>query len=84
MARVTIEDCLDHSPSRFALAMLAGRRAYDLVHGARPLVRSDNKEVVVALREVAAAKLDFDKELPSYNLRPKLAVDPAESAESDE
>ncbi|MBR59141.1 MAG: DNA-directed RNA polymerase subunit omega [Myxococcales bacterium] len=78
MARVTIEDCLDHSPSRFALAMLAGRRAYDLVHGSRPLVRSDNKEVVVALREVAAAKLDFDKELPSYNLRPSL------TAESDE
>ena len=62
MARVTVEDCLDHAPSRFALAVLAGRRAYDLVHGARPLVRSKNKEVVVALREVAARKIDFNRE----------------------
>ena len=64
MARVTIEDCLDHAPNRFALAVMAARRSYDLVHGARPLVNSKNKDVVVALREVAAAKIDFDPALP--------------------
>jgi len=63
MARVTVEDCLDYTPNRFALARLASIRSYDLVHGARPLVVCDNKEVVTSLREVAARKIDFDREL---------------------
>ncbi len=60
MARITIEDCLQRTPNRFALAVLASRRAYDISHGASPLVVSQNKEVVQALREVAAGKIDFD------------------------
>lgn len=68
MARVTIEDCLEVAPNRFALAAIASRRSYDLLHGVRPLVRSNNKEVVVALREVAARKIDFEEALP---LQPK-------------
>ena len=64
MARVTIEDCLEVAPNRFALAVIASRRSYDLLHGVRPLIRSDNKEVVVALREVAARKIDFEGKLP--------------------
>jgi DNA-directed RNA polymerase subunit omega len=37
--------------------MLASKRARQLFKGARPLVESDNREVVVALREIAAAKV---------------------------
>ncbi|MBI2998177.1 MAG: DNA-directed RNA polymerase subunit omega [Deltaproteobacteria bacterium] len=54
MARVTVEDCLQKIPNRFELVMLASRRARQLFKGAKPLVNADNREVVIALREVAA------------------------------
>jgi DNA-directed RNA polymerase subunit omega len=57
MARITVEDCLQVIPNRFELVLGAARRAKQLLKGARPLVESDNKEVVTALREVAAAKV---------------------------
>ena len=53
MARITVEDCLDKVPNRFMLAATSVRRAKMLLRGARPLVESDNKEVVTSLREVA-------------------------------
>lgn len=57
MARVTVEDCLEKVPSRFELVLLGARRAKQLLKGSRPLVESENKEVVTALREVAAEKV---------------------------
>jgi DNA-directed RNA polymerase subunit omega len=57
MARITVEDCLDQIPNRFELVLVGARRAKQLLKGARPLVESDNKEVVTALREVAAAQV---------------------------
>ena len=57
MARITVEDCLERVPNRFELVLLAARRAKQLLKGARPLVESDNKEVVAALREVAEGKV---------------------------
>ncbi len=57
MARITVEDCLGRVPNRFELVLLAARRAKQLLKGARPLVESDNKEIVTALREVAADKV---------------------------
>jgi DNA-directed RNA polymerase subunit omega len=57
MARITVEDCLEQVPNRFELVLLAARRAKQLLKGARPLVESDNKEIVTALREVADAKV---------------------------
>jgi DNA-directed RNA polymerase subunit omega len=55
MARVTIEDCLEKVDSRFSLVHLAVRRVLQLRNGAVPLVNSPkNKEVVIALREIAA------------------------------
>lgn len=57
MARVTVEDCLEKVPSRFELVLLAARRAKQLLKGSRPLVETHNKEVVSALREVAAGKV---------------------------
>jgi DNA-directed RNA polymerase subunit omega len=57
MARVTVEDCLERIPSRFELVLLAARRSKQLLKGSRPLVETSNKEVVSALREIAAGKV---------------------------
>jgi DNA-directed RNA polymerase subunit omega len=57
MARVTIEDSLQNVPNRFVLAILAAKRAKQLFKGSKPLINPrDNKEVVIALREIAAGK----------------------------
>ena len=54
MARVTVEDCLDHVDNRFALVMRATRRARQMHRGADALVEEDSdKSTVVALREIA-------------------------------
>ncbi len=66
MARITVEDCLERVPNRFELVLLASRRAKQLLKGARPLVETDNKEVVTALREVAESKVEMRyPELPA-------------------
>lgn len=57
MARITVEDCLEKVSSRFELVILAAQRARQLFKGAKPLIDSDNREVVVALREIAAGKV---------------------------
>ena len=61
MARVTVEDCLDVIPNRFLLAMVASKRAKQLYKGAEPLIenKSGNKKIVVALREIAADRIEF-------------------------
>jgi DNA-directed RNA polymerase subunit omega len=59
MARITVEDCLRRVPNRFELVLLGSRRAKQLLKGARPLVETDNKEVVTALREVAEGKVEL-------------------------
>jgi len=57
MARITVEDCLDKVSSRFELVVLASKRARQLLKGAKPLVESNNRDIVIALREIAAAKV---------------------------
>ncbi len=57
MARITVEDCLERIPNRFQLALVAVKRSKMLLRGARPLVESDNKEVVTSLREIAAGEV---------------------------
>jgi DNA-directed RNA polymerase subunit omega len=57
MSRITVEDCLEKVNSRFELVMLASKRARQLFKGAKPLIESDNREIVVALREIAAGKV---------------------------
>ncbi len=58
MARVTIEDCLDNVENRFKLVLLASKRARQLSKGADEFVnRGNNKDTVVALREIAAGKV---------------------------
>jgi len=57
VARVTVEDALKNVPNKFELVMLAATRAQQLIKGAQPLVKSDNRAVVLALREIEAGKI---------------------------
>ncbi len=61
MARVTVEDCLEKVPNRFALIVLASERARQLAEGSRPLVKCDNKPAVTALREIARGQVRFNE-----------------------
>ena len=65
MARITVEDCLRQIPNRFLLAMVAAKRAKQLYKGGQPLIdnKANNKKIVLALREVAAGKVEV--EIPS-------------------
>ena len=62
MARVTVEDCLDHVDNRFDLVMLATRRARSLrAYGNEPLVPEENdKATVIALREIAEGLISHE------------------------
>jgi DNA-directed RNA polymerase subunit omega len=57
MARITVEDCLQQIDNRFRLIHLAAKRVRQLRRGAEPLVVCKNKDVVTALREIAAEKV---------------------------
>jgi DNA-directed RNA polymerase subunit omega len=61
LARVTVEDCLEKVPNRFALVILAAERARQLASGARALVRCENKPAVTALREIARGQVRFNE-----------------------
>ncbi|MFO7601454.1 MAG: DNA-directed RNA polymerase subunit omega [Candidatus Desulfacyla sp.] len=54
MARITVEDCLNNVDNRFQLIHLAAKRVRQLKKGAEPMVECKNKDIVVALREIAA------------------------------
>ena len=59
MARVTVEDCVDKVENRFELVMLASQRARKIGAGAALLLDRDNdKNPVVALREIAEIKVE--------------------------
>ena len=62
MARITVEDCLQQIPNRFLLVMVASKRTKQLYKGANPLIenKSNNKKIVLVLREVAAGKVDYE------------------------
>lgn len=59
MARITVEDCLDHCENRFALVHIAAKRARELYKGVDPLIHCKNREVVTALREIASGKVGY-------------------------
>ncbi len=61
MARITVEDCVERVPSRFELVMLAAQRARDISAGSALTIDRDNdKNPVVALREIADGTVDLD------------------------
>lgn len=54
MARITVEDCLDHIDNIFEMVLVAAKRARRIAHGADPMVELENdKPTVIALREIA-------------------------------
>lgn len=61
MARVTVEDCIDKVDNRFRLVLLAAHRARNIAAGAELMIDRDNdKNPVVALREIADEHLDLE------------------------
>lgn len=59
MARVTIEDRLEEVPNKYALSVAAMKRAKEIVKGAKSLSEeTENKAVVLALREIAEGKVN--------------------------
>jgi len=61
VARITVEDCLENLPNRFALVMLVAKRAKQLIKGSTAtLSAKDNKKIVLALREFAHVKVAFE------------------------
>ncbi len=66
MARVTVEDALPHVDNRFALVLLASKRARQIMAGARAMVdHSKNKPCVLSLREIATGRVKFDRDVRS-------------------
>jgi DNA-directed RNA polymerase subunit omega len=57
MARITVEDCLAKVSNRFLITQMAIKRVKQYREGYDPLVDTKNKEVVNALREIAAGKV---------------------------
>jgi DNA-directed RNA polymerase subunit omega len=80
MARVTVEDCLVHIPSRFDLTLVAAKRARQLTRGAEArLPWGDHKSTVLALQEIAGGKVSAsimeEPELPVVQ-RPAVDFEP--------
>jgi DNA-directed RNA polymerase subunit omega len=64
MARITVEDCVQHVDNRFALVLLGVKRARQLLAGARPITEvSKNKPAVLALREIATGRVAYDRDV---------------------
>ena len=63
MARVTVEDCYENVRDQFALVHLAAQRYRQLHRGAQRLVENKNRDVVCALREIAAMKVTFREDV---------------------
>jgi DNA-directed RNA polymerase subunit omega len=57
MARISIEDCQKVMPNRFALVVVAANRTRQLMGSSAPLIPSQNKAPVTALREIALSKV---------------------------
>ncbi|MEM1155725.1 MAG: DNA-directed RNA polymerase subunit omega [Pseudomonadota bacterium] len=62
MARITVEDCLEHVQNRFELVMVASKRARQMATGGKdPLVQEESdKPTVIALREIADGHITPD------------------------
>ena len=82
MARITVEDCVDKVENRFDLVLLASHRARQISQGAPLLVERDNdKNPVIALREIADEKLspgDLKEDL-IHSLQRHVEVDEPEA-----
>jgi DNA-directed RNA polymerase subunit omega len=76
MARVTVEDCLEKVPNRFALVLMVAKRTKQLMKGAETTVAMrSNKYVVTSLREVAIGNVGFEGELNMTNAIEQIEKD---------
>ena len=81
MARVTVEDCVDKITSRVDLVLLAAHRSREMAEGSEILVDRDNdKNPIVALREIAEEKLVPEEleESKVFSLQTQVDVDEAD------
>jgi DNA-directed RNA polymerase subunit omega len=84
MARVTVEDCIDKLPNRFELVLLSAHRARMISQGAPLAVERDNdKNPVVALREIADEQVNTDdlREEYIHAMQKHVEVDEPEQSE---
>ena len=90
MARITVEDCLQKINNRFQLIHVAAKRVRQLRKGSESTITSKNKDVVVALREIAAGSVikrekALQVDLPENNveiLPEELATQPETDQET--
>ena len=86
MARITVEDCLDRigDHNRFNLIHLAVKRVKQHRQGEPFLVKGKNKEIVMTLREIAAAEVTLDnvEELPDMYKKDKDSEDSPKETEA--
>tara|TARA_B100001758_G_C17764374_1_gene281841 strand:- start:21 stop:404 length:384 start_codon:yes stop_codon:yes gene_type:complete len=84
MARVTVEDCIDKLDNRFELVMIAAQRARTLSSGAElTLDRDNDKNCVVALREIAEETIDIKEIEENLVLGLQKYVEPDEPDEEE-
>ncbi len=69
MARITVEDALSQTNNRFVVAQLAFHRVKMYREGYKPLLQTDNSEVVTALREIAAGKVKLKQSIPEVGVK---------------
>ncbi len=81
MARITVEDCLRNVENRFSLVLITAARTKQLMKGAKPLLDTpvDNKEIVTALREIAAGKVKYYERDPEEK-PPEVATEEVKRA----
>lgn len=76
MARVTVEDCLEKVPNRFALVLMVSKRTKQLMKGAETTVAMrSNKYIVTSLREVAIGNIGFEGNMEAEHVRLQLEKD---------
>jgi len=78
MARITVEDCLGKINNRFRLIHVAAKRVRQLRKGTEPTIVSKNKDIVIALREVAAGNVVNAEMVDQKNLIEDKVDIPAE------
>ena len=84
MARVTVEDCLDHVDNRFELVLLASKRARQLTAGKEATLEWENdKPTVMALREISEGNITT-KIMENMAAEEKRAREAAEAEEAME
>ncbi len=68
MARITLDDVLKKIDNYFVIAHMVFRRVKMYEEGYKPLIETNNREIVTALREIAAGKVKLKKSIPEAGI----------------